>query len=442
MVAPQVALRRHAPLDTEWLKQLSAWARPALLLVTLARCSGCEDGNTTEVRPVEVLTAPSVKLALLARARDSFGLVIDPTPTADWNGDAMFDPTNANPRILWVTTVGDHKVKAKIGKHWSPAAVIRAAQSSLESPGDVVDVEHGSGAAPVDVLLDARAQGDVDCSSANDRRYTMAGPAVLPQNLIGGCNNEIAVFAHDRAPLIESLSTTAWTNGPETLQRPILPAVIAVPTIVWYFVEAEDPVPRATWDLEYANWAHAYNRAGIRLDPIEHRVMGREETYVGDENCTAIETALQFTADPGHLHVVYVGEIGWVSEPYGWSCPADAARGDVVLISWKRPLATVVTHEVVHRMGNSHPPFPFVTSGHVDSYPGFDGTNLMWSHDDPTLNEDRFSLTLGQIYRVHGAIHSWVNRAKLRPAGATEKDCPGDPTGDICPKLELRGWIP
>jgi hypothetical protein len=418
-----------------------------LLLLALARCSGCCDDEceriaTVKVLPREVLTAPGVQVQFSAWAFDASGTIIEPTPPTKWKGDAVFASTSSNPTAVSITAVGDHHAKAKMGKRWSLESVMRGRQSSPESSGDIVEVEYASAAHIADVLLDAMADGDADCSKANDRLYTVAKTTVLPNNLIGGCPNEIVVFAHDRAPLIKTLPATAWTVASETLAEPSLPPVIAVPTAVWYFVESEDPTARATWDIEYANWAHAYNRAGIRLDPIDHHLMGREEIYVGDENCTGIENDLQFTADPGHLHIVYVGEIGWLSAPYGWACPADAARGDIVIISSGRPVGTVVTHEVVHRMGNSHPPFPFSTAGHVDTYPGFDGTNLMWSHDDPALSEDRFSLTLGQVYRVHGATHSWVNRAKLRPAGSTEKPCPGDPTGDVCPKLGLRGWIP
>jgi hypothetical protein len=434
-------------VQTRWRRRLASWARPPLLLLALVRCPGCCDEEckrvaSTEVIPGEVLTAPNTQLQLVARGRDAGGVIIDPTPKVKWQGNATFAASDITPAIVSVATVGDHKVKARMGQKWSPESLIRASQPSLDGAGDVLDVEHTAGGTPVTVWVNAKASSDPDCAAASDRLYTVAGAAVLPENLVGGCANELAIFAQDRAPLIETLNTTQWTTSSETLQRSTLPGVISVRTAAWYFVDAEDPTARATWDLEYANWAHAYNRAGIKLDPVEHHAMGIEKIYLGDENCSTIEADLGFTADASHLHIVYVSEIGWLSDPYGWACPPNAARGDIVIISWKRPLATVVTHEVIHRMGNSTPPFPFATAGHVDTYPGFDGTNLMWSHDDPTLNEDRFSLTLGQIYRVQGATHSWVNRGKLRPPGSTEKACVGAPTGGECPKLALKAWSP
>jgi hypothetical protein len=395
------------------------------------------------VIPTEVLTSPGAKLQLLARARDGSGTIIDPSPPVRWEGDATFDSPNANPAIAFVAP-GDHQVRARIGGQWSRMSVIRALTASLESPRDAISIEAGSMTRPVDILVDAMAAGDPDCSSANDRLYTIAHMAVLPLNFVQGCPNELAAFAHDRGVLVTSLSSTRWTSAADVLTESALPPVITVPTRVWYFVESEDPVERATWDLEYANWAHRYNRAGVQLAPIDHRVSGRAEIYLGDEKCNDIESLLQFTADAGHLHVVYVAEIGWFSEPYGWACPPSTTRGDIVIISWKRPLATVVTHEVIHQMGNSSPPFPINESGHVDKYHGmgFEATNLMWAHDDATLNEDRLSLTLGQVYRVQAATDSWLNRAKLRPPGSLTKACPGVPTRDACPNLALLGRSP
>ena len=420
---------------------LPACTRSAAALMLLAGTACCKDDpiKTVVVLPQNVLTAPNVEVQFQAWAIDTADRFIQPTPPARWQGSAAFTTGTSNPTRVAVASDGDHLVKAKIGKHWSAESVVRGRSSSIEVSSDAIEIEHASPASIADVLVDAMAVGDPDCGKANDRLFAIAKVGVLPQNLVGGCGpEEIAIFAHDRAPLIEALAPATWTTGAETLQRLTLPAVVAVPTAVWYFVSAESPETQATVELDYANWAHAYNRAGVRLAPITHHPMGREEIYPGPADCAGIEAALGFVADPGHLHIVYVADIDW--SVIGWACPSAAGRGDIVLITWNPPFATILTHEVVHQMGHSSPPFPFATAGHVDGYAGFDVTNLMYINNDPLMDDDRFSLTLGQVYRMHAASHSWINRGKLRPPGSTERPCHSTPDAGVCPQLSLRGW--
>jgi hypothetical protein len=61
----------------------------------------------------------------------------------------------------------------------------------------------------------------------------------------------------------------------------------------------------------------------------------------------------------------------------------------------------------------------------------------MWIHADPMANEDRFYLTLGQVYRMHVEAESWINRAGLR-TGLLTKSCQPTPAMGKCPALALR----
>ena len=414
-------------------------AAAALALLACAGCCKDDPIDTVVVLPQQVLTAPGVAVQFQAWAIDTAGQFMQPTPPTKWKGTASFVTSTTNPTQAAVASHGDHAIKAKIGKLWSLESFLRSQASSIEAPStDAIEIEYASAASIADVLVDAKAAGDPDCGKANDRLYAIAKIGLLPENLIDGCATEIAVFVHDRAPLIETLAPGTWTTGPETLRRLPLPSTIPVPTAVWYFVDAENPQAKATVELEYANWAYAHNRAGLQLNPISHHATGSEMIYSGDTSCVGLPEDLGFEADKGHLHIVYMPEIPWAVA--GWACPSDPERGDIVLLLWNPPFGNIITHEVVHQMGNSNPPFPWATSGHVDGYADFDVTNLMYFNNDPQMDEDRFSLTLGQVYRMHAAPESWLNRANLRPAGSTQKTCPGVPDAGVCPKLSLRGW--
>ncbi len=418
-----------------------------VLLLPLASCSGCCDAEckkvvTVEVVPFKTLAGPNTKLELTAIARDGTGSIIYPTVPVKWEGEPAFDNLALNPTRVTVAGFRTYKVRAKMGKVWSPYASILVEQGSVTSPRDMIEVEHTAGAAPAYVLLDAQAVGDGDCGKANDRQYAVAGRAALPHNLTGSCANEVAVFVRDRAPLVKRLAPAdwQWTDGAETMQEVPLPPTLSVPLSIWYFVSDENPQERAGWDLEYAGWIFRQNRVGITLGEVTHNEPAGSKLYDGDAKCTGIEAALGFTAATNMLHVVYVTEIAWNSVPFGLACPSDPTRGDIVIISRGRPLSTTVAHELGHRMGFSNP--PFVTTGHVNNLDGFDGTNVMYIHGDAELNEDRVHLTLGQVYRIHADAQSWLNRTPIRPAGSTVKNCPGDAGIGECPKLALRPGSP
>ena len=416
------------------------------LLATFTGCwhepecdADCERVATVEVSPSEVRAAQGTGFQLSATARDLDARVILPSPKATWSGSTVV--SGGNPATIAVSAPGTFPIKAKMGKKWSLEAKVIVAGPTEAAAGDMINVGHQPGMPPAYVLLDAKASGDASCAAANDRKFAVAGVATLPMNLVKGCDNEIVVFASGRAPLIETLEPTVWTDASETLERtPTAP--LDMPVKAWYFVVDPDPIFAGNVDLKSSQTIFDENRAGIRQSPIEHTLMPIAKAYDGDEKCTGIENLLQFTADPAFLHVVYVTGIAWLSDPIAWACPDDPSRGDVVVISWSRWLPTVVAHEMVHRLGFSSPPFDFSTSGHVTGLAKFDETNVMWSPLDPASYSDRFYLALGQVYRLHAANESWLNRAKIRPAGLTTKACPKDMATGICPRVSLRAGDP
>jgi hypothetical protein len=237
------------------------------------------------------------------------------------------------------------------------------------------------------------------------------------------------------------LPANQWTDQSNLLHRPTLPPVIRVPLAVWYFVAEEAPEVRASGDVAQANWVARQNLAGIEFSIERHHPKGFDVPYLGDEFCSGIEAGLGFTTDATRLNVVYVAQIGWNSDPFGWSCPGEGGRGDIVLVSWSRPLPTTLAHELAHQLGLSSPPFSWAESGHVDTYAGFDPHNLMRQSGDARMKEERFRLQFGQVYRLHVAQESWISRHGL--AQGPRKACRGDATSDHpCPRLSMDGWNP
>ena len=397
---------------------------------------------TVEVSPGEVHAGPGAKVQLTATGRDANGEIIDPPPATSWTGAPVTEAI-LNRATVAATGTGPILIQAKMGAVSSLKAKIIISSGSASPSADILDVDHQSGTPPSIVLLDGKASGDPDCSAANDRKLAVAGVATLPVNLVAGCANELAVFDPARAPLIEDLGLTAWTDGAETLRR-VPTAPLTMPVKVWYFVLDGTPDVTGKLELLTAQTIFNENRVGLRYtDPVDHVLMPISKAYTGDEKCTGIEELLGFDADQSTFHVVYVTSIAWLSEPLAWACPDDPGRGDVVIIAetsnW---LPTITGHEMVHRMGFATPPFEFSTSGHVTDLAEFDQTNLMWSPIDPLDYGDRFYLTLGQVYRIHAAPESWLNRAKIRPAGSTTRPCPKEMVSGVCPALSMGPQVP
>ena len=420
----------------------------ALLVWWLCRrCDAeCEQVVSVAVVPRETRAELGVTFLLLAVARDRNGEVIPDPPRAKWSGDVEFSDRRTNPASVTVAGARAYRVRAKIGRVVSPDAVVVVdVAGTVEVPRDEVGVEQSTAVRPAHALLDAKAVGDLDCQGANDRLYAVAGRAVLPENLTSGCVNELALFATDRAVLVQAsgdLPPNQWTDQSDFLSRPNLPPTIRVPLAAWYFVAQSAPDVRANREIEEANWIYRENLAGLEFSIERHHLMGVDRSYIGDEFCSNVQNDLGFTADASRLNVVYVAQIAWNSDPFGWSCKSAAGRGDIIILSWSRPLVTTLAHELAHQLGLSSPPFPWNEAGHVDGYPGFDPENLMLQYGDARMKEDRFRLTLGQVYRLHVAQQSWINRNNARPSGP-QKSCPGNATSDgLCPQLSLDGWRP
>jgi hypothetical protein len=419
------------------------------LLVLLGGITGCACGcndeckrvASIEIVPPEVSTTPATTFELAAVARDAAGTVITGELPVKWSGDVAFDDPGANP-VRAAAEVGVHAARVKIGKVGSAtdARIIVASPDVSTVTTDKIEIDQADGSPPADVILDAHAKADPsppDCVAKADRQYSVAGLAVLSDNLTAGCTNEVAVFAASRAPLVTRLAHDLWTDASDLLKPGPLPAPIAQPVHVWYFVADPDAATRGAVQTEYATWIFEHNRAGIAVEiTAEHQMESLD--YSPSGSCADIEDVLTgFVATAGAFHIVYVEDITNPWNHRGYACLADDQRGEIVVMSYAQAQDATLAHEISHQLGFSIPPFPLGYAGHVNDYPpseGFTGTNVMWVFDPPQSIDGRVHLTLGQVYRMHVDERSWLNRASLRTAGHTAP-CQAQATKGTCPRL-------
>lgn len=153
--------------------------------------------------------------------------------------------------------------------------------------------------------------------------------------------------------------------------------------------------------------------------------------------------------DPSTINVYFVSEVR--PGAHALTCQPDDqdpnGPWDVILLS-KGSYVHALAHELGHALGLVRSA-PLASGGTVwtgdvgtEMDRHFGGDNLMYYNDtDPN------SLTLGQIYRMHYDVKSWLGRRQLAsPTGPPmyPLNCQDDPVSHVpCPPLPLgppRGW--
>lgn len=430
-----------------------AWLLLAFVASCDTSCFGKKKGKVTAVliEPSEVHVAVGTTFALRAVALDDQGHVV----AGDWDGSiavswssatASFVDAGANPVSLSVATEGEHAVKVAAGGVSASATIIAHGSAGTE---DRLSLVQPWAAAPAEVLIDAPTTLDADCGTWSQRRLHVAGVVGLGANLTESstCVNEVAVFADDGGAVVRR-PDPSWTEALELTDAP-LPERLWVELKVWYFVlESETTLrSRANADLSYVDWVWRRNRAGVQYGPVEHVLTGRDVSYNGGAQATRCVDLSDFDSAGfeddfkptlGVLHVVYVRDIDWNSAPFGLACPSDPNRGDIVIISWLNPSLTTLVHELTHRLGAStEPACADGTTGHVTCLGAdFVKSNVMQAHGNVDDNDERWSLTTGQVYRALVDQDSWLNRVPLRDPADGVKACQAQPSAR-CPPLKF-----
>lgn len=426
--------------------------------------------NAVEIVPPTIHANQGEKFEIYAIARDILGTPIGQPGPVTWSGGVTFTSANSNPTLATAPTGNTSPVSFSVaigGKTATGRLILRPTTAAIS---DEVRIAHAPGTPVEALLIDANEKltGSAATDCKEDLLFWVAGSAGLDRNLTTGCTNRIAVFSIGHAVRFECMTGTPrpncksnilnlWTDGSNTIVRdPLAPPPLGVDLAVWYRVSQPESDARneATTAAGYATDIFRTQRAGIAFNILRDAggYNGTGRSLVDpDQQCTAIESNLGFSAVSGVVNVVYVDEIlfGADAGVRGLACERSDGGPRIVVVSWARMVPSTLAHELAHLMGHMksfYDPNDW-RGGHTSFLSTFDETNLMWSQENATVGLERDRLTLGQVYRMHVDDRSWVNVTRRNLAtgmvissirtGDMERCQQAKETSTPCPKLHL-----
>jgi len=302
----------------------------------------------------------------------------------------------------------------------------------LEFP--LLDGVH-SGAVLFSGYRNGRCQNDVFCIGTPDVYLGDVEWGPHPDN---ACPKyEVVAFAAGRAPKV--LPGTAPFEFPS-------------PDSDWF--PAPALVKVHLWEIDEGAWADHESQtltakavfekvgSGITLEitlsprqPVDPT--DQPNYYCNQSSADAVRVLPGYDAE--RINVYYVASI-W--GPYeGLTCqnPNDAGGAWDILFIQNGATPNVLAHELGHALGLNRTATFGVTemrtgdSDELDMGRAFGDNNLMNYHKlDPT------SLTIGQIYRMHFDVRSWLHKGKAAVAGGYPRQCQDSPVAEgDCPPLAL-----
>jgi len=310
----------------------------------------------------------------------------------------------------------------------------------LEFPELLVDGAH-HGAVLFSGYRNGRCQNDVLCIGTPD--VYLGDVEWLPSPSAACPKYEIVAFAAGRAPKVLPGSIPFEFPSPDS---DWFPAPAPVNVTLWgidqdAWADHEDQIETAT--RVFANVG-----SGITLDiTISDRGLesstNQSEYYCNQSSANAVRGLSGY--DPKSINVYYVASI-WGSYQ-AITCPNPNDAGGAWNIIFIQQFATpnALAHELGHALGlNRTATFgeKEMRTGDIDELDigrAFGDNNLMnYQNLAPT------SLTIGQIYRMHFDVRSWLNEGKPAVAAGYPRQCQDSPVaGGECPPLALsapEGW--
>ncbi len=429
--------------------------------------------NSVEIVPPALHAVVGAKVQIEAIARTAGGVPIANPGTIAWSTAVSISSTSSNPTTLTASNAGTHAISVSVAGKPAPVASLIVARAN-QGGSDKVTVAHANGSSAAAVLIDANeiggagaVQTTANCQH-NDLRYSVAGTAVLKENLTSGCPIRLAILSPGHAvrfechraagrPNCAQSLASLWSNAADSVGRNSLPGPIAVELVVWLRASAETTVANviAKGDANYATSIYSDQRAAMQFNIVKGQGGANgsvRSLWVSDtatDECENVEQTLDIDAVEGSVNVVYVENILFNAAPRAITCDRDVSLPPIIVMRYYHASTTTLAHELGHVMGLMRKWFNDFDGGHTYNVPGFDATNFMWTQTNATYGLAPDQISLGQAFRMHVDARSWVNVQRDGPVGGPNKlprirggdteTCQPERTAPLpCPKLSLR----
>ncbi len=450
----------------------------AVLVIT----AGCHDCNGDPERPpavtsLEIYPGPisaveNSKFTLLVRGRDADGNLVSNEQLKDvqWSttsANTVLTPTlgasitvaaNAGPE----TIPREATLTAKLTGVFNAKTTINIVPSGTSSGKDWIIADYSAGETPAVALIDGMSS-----TWNNDATLAFAGEAALP-DYIAHCDGancgEVVLFSPRQAvmrvpfawkvncDLVRVSTSDPPTACNKSYSTPVAPRRVALK--VWIAATGSDVQAIASADLDYAVRILRNGRSGLDLgsplptptiaNPTDIMLDLAAPDWICPMDLAATNSVIKQLEDVGvpastfskdEVNVVYVDALtgppvvdSYAVDFFGYTCPWDASRGSIVLISASSRKHTTLPHELGHALG----PWESPDYGHTKRGYGFDESNLMWPYESDYLPVSREMVTLGQAFQISLGSGSILNRLDA----STGIKCQTDPMVDVpCPLL-------
>jgi len=280
---------------------------------------------------------------------------------------------------------------------------------------------------------------------------------------------ELVVFARGFAPTVVLPHSGSETRAQVASAGVSLRALDTVLVALWVVSsqdDSESAVDEAIGDADEANRVYSEFGAGLYLDyggadSVRAHWIDSTSEYADSVGAwcsndtiirrhpvvTSVSAQVAATGrglfDPRGLNVYNLSHVAYGLRGVNCRCLSTNAvpcdnEPRISFVARSGDIYGVLPHEIGHALGLVRPDSTWGHSDAIEGFGSYDG-NLMYSGVTEVTN-----ITLGQIYRMHFADDSWLNRGGEQRPGALFRSC-----GEVvlapspCPPINLRvpgGW--